>query len=590
MHNRFAVIKLWEDTVSAEDENIARIIAAAHEIGVECVPVDRNYKILPGKTSTATEESFDFVLHLHFDSLKINNLFSFVTLWNPLEFYHEWEYRRFSDALRTHDDFLSCASQGADRHIKRLIVNDNYHLEPMFTMFHSLSSPILMPDKGKGKKLFYCGINWERLGRPMGRHAHLLKFLDKLEKINIYGPEQLSGIKVWSDFKCYRGEVPFDGKSMIHKIHESGISLVLSSKAHIESSLMSNRLFESLAAGVNIICDQNPFPRKYFGDLLFYIDTKSNPEEITHQVMEHFRWIEEHPSESYEKAVESQKIFLEKFNLKDSLVNIYKHFHDRKRQLESLSEIDNEFTLTIFHFVYSNDKQSLNRTLENITSHQSKNFHHIVYTHGNIANSELITNIKIISRQDANLGNWFTDSLKYIPGNSYFTYIFDTEKAFSHHYHKIMKVMLESKADCGYSHIIYGPDDDSPRIPMQLNNIAEIISTGNFIFHSSVLSEAVKLTLQDLEKFHIGLLYRASKTKVCSNQFSIITTKRDYSHINNRDINVISDIFPEMLRFINHPQPSRKRIIIDKLRKLKKFPQIWRLLKFIQIHIFRRKA
>lgn len=590
MHNRFAVIKLWEETVSAEDENIARIICAAQEIGVECIPVDRNYKILPDKISTATEESFDFVLHLHFDSLKINNLFSFVTLWNPLEFYHEWGYRRFSDALRSHDDFLSCASEGADRHIKRLIANDDYHLEPKFTMFHSLSSPILRPEKGKGKKLFYCGINWERLGRPVGRHAHLLKFLDKHEKINIYGPHLLSGIKVWSDFKCYRGEVPFDGKSMIYKIHESGVSLVLSSKAHIESSLMSNRLFESLAAGVNIICDQNPFPKKYFGDLLFYIDTKSSPEEITQQVMEHFKWIEEHPTESYEKAVESQKIFLEKFNLKNSLINIYKNLQDRKNNLESLSAIQSEFTLKIFHFVYSRDNSALTRTLENIKSQQNKNFQHFIFTHEDIANTATTDNTTIITLQNDNLGNWFTESIKFITQDSYFTYIFDSETPFGNHYQKLIKTILANKADCAYSHIIYSQDDDSPKLPIQINNITDIFSTGNFIFSGSVISEAVQLTLQDLEHFHIGLLYCASKRKVCNNQFTLITSSRNYSYINNRDVNIISDVFPEMIRFISHPQPSKERKIIAKLRKLKKFPHLWRLLKFIQIHMFRRTA
>lgn len=590
MHNRFAVIKLWEDTVSAEDENIARLITAAQEIGVECIPVDRNYKILPDKISTATEESFDFVLHLHFDSLKINNLFSFVTLWNPLEFYHEWGYRRFSDALRSHDDFLSCASEGADRHIKRLIANDDYHLEPMFTMFHSLSSPILMPEKGKGKKLFYCGINWERLGRPVGRHAHLLKFLDKHEKINIYGPYLLSGIKVWSDFKCYRGEVPFDGKSMIYKIHESGVSLVLSSKAHIESSLMSNRLFESLAAGANIICDQNPFPKKYFGDLLFYIDTKSSPEEITQQVMEHFEWIEEHPTESYEKAVESQKIFLEKFNLKNSLINIYKNLQDRKDNLESLSAIHSEFTLKIFHFVYSRDKSALTRTLENISSQQNKNFQHFIFIHKDIANTVTTENTTTVTLQNDNLGNWFAESTKFITQDSYFTYIFDNETPFGNHYQKLIKTILSNKADCAYSHIIYSQDDDNPKIPIQINNISDIFSTGNFIFSGSIISEAVKLTLKDLKHFHIGLLYCASRKKVCNNQFSFMTSTRDHIYINNRDVNIISDVFPEMIRFISHPQPSKERIIIAKLRKLKKFPHLWRLLKFIQIHVFRRMA
>ena len=53
MHNRFAVIKLWENTVSAEDENISRLVSAARELNLECVPVDRNYRLICDKSIIA---------------------------------------------------------------------------------------------------------------------------------------------------------------------------------------------------------------------------------------------------------------------------------------------------------------------------------------------------------------------------------------------------------------------------------------------------------------------------------------------------------------------------------------------------------
>ncbi len=37
--------------------------------------------------------------------------------------------------------------------------------------------------------------------------------------------------------------------------------------------MMSSRIFESSAAGAVIICNENPFARRHFGDSLLYIDT-----------------------------------------------------------------------------------------------------------------------------------------------------------------------------------------------------------------------------------------------------------------------------------------------------------------------------
>ncbi len=259
----------------------------------------------------ATPEDFDFAIHLHFDTPKAYNLFSFVALWNPLRYYYEYregEYRRFSDNLLSHDDFLSCDSPGADDHVRRLIHNDPQRHPPLFTLFHSLAEPLLPPGLGD-RKLFYVGINWERLRGEKSRNQELLDMMDKSGRLRIYGPRRFLGVNVWRGYKSYVGEIPFDGVSIVKEIASAGISLVLSSSAHKESGLMSNRLFESLAAGAVIICDENAFARKHFGDTLLYVNTNEPPDVTHQQIREHLRWIDNNPEEALDLARRAPDIF-----------------------------------------------------------------------------------------------------------------------------------------------------------------------------------------------------------------------------------------------------------------------------------------
>ena len=73
----------------------------------------------------------------------------------------------------------------------------------------------------------YCGINWEKLTGKKGRFDELLKKLDENNLISIYGPEIFHGIRPWEGYRNYKGEIPFDGISMIKEIAKCGIALVI---------------------------------------------------------------------------------------------------------------------------------------------------------------------------------------------------------------------------------------------------------------------------------------------------------------------------------------------------------------------------
>jgi hypothetical protein len=207
---RFAVVKPWPDVQAAEDENIARLQITAHSMGLECVVVDPEGVCLDCADQRITGRDVDFVINLHFETPKAYDAYSFVALWNPLRFFNEWGYRQYSKHLLTHDDFLSCSSTWSDEHIRRMIAEDESRLAPHFTMYHSLSEPIFEPTLGQ-RKVFYAGINWDKMGKKKGRHQELLQLLDKADVMRIHGPRIFNNLNVWEGYQCYVGPVPFDG-------------------------------------------------------------------------------------------------------------------------------------------------------------------------------------------------------------------------------------------------------------------------------------------------------------------------------------------------------------------------------------------
>jgi hypothetical protein len=333
LRRKFAVIKLWPGVKAAEDEVIERLKIAAHCLDLECLVVGPSARLIDPPHTQLTQNDVDFVLSLHFETPKQFDIFSFVTLWNPLQFYHEWGYRKFTRHLLTHDDFLSCDSASGDDHVMRLISSRSTREGPLFRFYPTLAEPILEPTLGD-QHLFYAGMNWEKSAKKPGRHDGLLDLLDEGDNLRIYGPRIYGGVQVWKGYKSYAGPIPFDGVSVVRLINQAGISLVLSSQAHAQSEMMSSRIFESSAAGAVIICNENPFARRHFGDSLLYIDTTLPVRETYRQVQSHLAWIKSEPAKALEMARQAQSVFRENFRLDACLERIYAGLSGRKAKLE----------------------------------------------------------------------------------------------------------------------------------------------------------------------------------------------------------------------------------------------------------------
>lgn len=334
---RFAIVKLWPDIKAAEDECIARLKIASRALGIECIEVHANGALLSDPAVIVTRKDVDFVLHLHYDTPKLYDVFSFVALWNPTEFYHQWGYQRTSRNLLSHDDFISCSSAAADDHVARMIRDRATHLPALFHLYHSIADVVHAPSLGD-QKLFYAGINWEALNGGRSRHQEVLKQLDKTGLIRIFGPTIFQNVKVWEGYDSYVREIPFDGFSMLDEISKAGIALVLSSPAHKNAELMSNRLFESVAAGALIICDENKFASRFFGDALLYIDSRDNVDKIVDDIQTHLAWAKANPELALAKIEKAQAIFKQTFTLKKNLADIYTGLQQRKTDLLALQQ------------------------------------------------------------------------------------------------------------------------------------------------------------------------------------------------------------------------------------------------------------
>ena len=344
----FIVPHTWPNVKNAEYEVLQRIARAATNIGATMIVTDNdgyplwsNNSLPLDKLKPVEPSSVDFMISLHFESPRLFDVYSYYALWQPLEFYDVFGYEKTSEQVLTHVDCLSCRSDAADFHARNLFDGVRMADGGAFpTLFHSPPKPYFKPAITKDSKLFYVGINWERINSERGRHQDLLERLDSESLIDIYGPRLFLGVEPWRGFSCYRGELPFDGESVVQAVHKSGICLALSSEAHQNSALMSNRLFEGLAAGAVIIANQNGFIDRFFSDVVYVIDDKVSDDDLFFQIKEILDNIRSDPDAANERALKGQKRLEEMFSLEGCLSNIASG-HPEKRQLYETSFLSN---------------------------------------------------------------------------------------------------------------------------------------------------------------------------------------------------------------------------------------------------------
>ncbi len=268
-----------------------------------------------------TRDDADFMISLHFETPRLLDIPSYYAIWQPVSFYSDFGYARSTEKLLTHSGMLSCSADLADAHIRNLLISLGQDADVVFPyLFHSPPEPYYPPSITRDSRLFYIGINWERLGQSgKGRHQELLRLLDEADLIDIYGPRMFLGVQPWEGYTTYRGELPFDGASVVRSLARSGICLAMSSTPHQKSGVMSNRLFEGLAAGCAIIANPHPIIEKYFSDVVWQINDTVSDEEIFHQIRAIVEEIRNDPEMAGRRALIGQERLREFFSLERCL-------------------------------------------------------------------------------------------------------------------------------------------------------------------------------------------------------------------------------------------------------------------------------
>lgn len=377
---KIATIVDWPDVKNAEYEVVKRLEIALESLGHELVLLNnQGFRIKLKKNGhkvydvSRNYSDLEFCLNLHFAAPKIFDLHMYGALWNPPQFYFDWGYNMSSAHLLSFDDYLTYGSKPLDNHINNLIgvkgvsVNDGLKLAP------SVPGECFHVEITKESKIFYSGINWERIGNKKGRHHDLFVYLDKKNAINIYGPKLFSGAQPWAGFKNYKGSIPFDGISAISVVNDCGISLVISSDAHRECHAATNRLYESLAAGAVIIADDNEFVRQQFGDNVLRFEYSDDPEDNARNIYDLYQWIIKNPQEAQEKAAAAQKIYLEKFKLEKLIADLIEGHADRKSKIEqAYYELSDQGLVSVIGFFDECDDEEVRRTLNSIAQQSYK--------------------------------------------------------------------------------------------------------------------------------------------------------------------------------------------------------------------------
>ena len=321
------LIDSFPELKNAESELLLRISIYCKEYNIDFIKINNTGIVLPGHLLTGINiDNFPVnnkitVIGLHHDSKKISNHTSILTLWNPVPFMVPC----FKNIIGF-DGYLSAYSPIIDQFIHSVTIQDNIYGNLSTSLPISIMSPINKPNPNL--KLFYIGTNWQNTDRDTnfqkdtrGSVINLLNKLDNMNIVNIFGPRNFGNIIPWKGFKSYKGEIQFDGISVIEKIRECGICLVLSTQQHIRNEICSMRIFEGIAAGVPIICDKNPFFEKWFGNNVLYLEGNT-PEEQSLSIQQHIEYIKSNENIVYEKIKKCREIFYQYFSFDIQFANI----------------------------------------------------------------------------------------------------------------------------------------------------------------------------------------------------------------------------------------------------------------------------
>ncbi len=381
------IVNPWPGDMSAEAEVLSRMKVGAEDAGIQLTMLSNFGHILDPVTQKKTDhfvdaDEVDFIISTHYDTHKCIDSFYYHTLWNPPEIpLNLDEYTGYvTNNYVMNDDYLIYDDGGMSTHLKCMLMNSPRSLDGTSSLTASFPQSRMLEPKLDDPKMFYCGMNWERVVHNANRHEGLFKLLDETGKVKFFGPEKVAawgGIRPWDGYKCYQYSIPFDGFSILKEINECGICLVLSSDIHRRAGAATNRTYEACAAGAVIISDDNPFMLKHFKDAALFIQyNKNDPQDTFKQLMEKYQWVIDHKEDALRLAQNAQRIFVEKFAVDLQLRNILNnHTNCLNRVKKSLFALDEEKIVLATFILNTQSLKTAIRLLQPIINNVKKQYY-----------------------------------------------------------------------------------------------------------------------------------------------------------------------------------------------------------------------
>lgn len=379
---KIAFIYSWPNTPfkNAEYEVLKRIEIAAKNIGQQMDIISSNGYILDTEfyetDKKICEDDYEFMVSVHYDDIKKLDIFTYHALWVPPEITLRYDiYPSVKKNILSYDDYLIYDDGGQSDHLKTILIDSPRCLEGCSKLYPTPPISAAIKPKLNNPRLFYCGINWEKLIGDVPRHSGLFHLLDTVDWVDIFGPENM-----WTGYKTYRSKIPFDGVSMLKEINNSGVVLSISSNVHYRAGAVTNRMYEAAAGGAVIISDRNRFVEKIFGNSVLYFDfDKENQEHMFNQIKQHMEWIRTHKEEALKLAEKSQQIFIKQLGQEQVLKDLISNHEDRKKAVAKALYSQNEKTKTLTVAFFDdikwlkNTENKIINTINNINRQYEKN-------------------------------------------------------------------------------------------------------------------------------------------------------------------------------------------------------------------------
>ncbi len=546
---RVAVHNEFFGKYCAETELARRICLAGINIGWEIVEV--------GSSQAINDFNPDFVLVLHFGTPKITGFPTYGCMWNPISFFEQpWcDTEKSQKNILSYDGYLSSSPQ-IDTWLRDILygTDKKYFICPDF--YTSCHQTTYQPPQLKNPQLVYIGTNWDGW-----RYQEIFEGLDQESYMQIYGAQA-----AWEYLQfSYKGQLPFDGESVISTLNQAGLGLCLHKQEHIDDAVPSMRIFEIVASGAIAICGEHPFIKKAFGDSVFYINSDLAPQTQVLQISRYIKWVKNNQQKAIEMSKNAHQILTEKYSLEKSLLNIVS-YHQKliiEKGFTRTEDIEDKIQklVQIIVRIGSRNEETVLRCLDSIASQTYKNiavvlvvYEKVLYLNTLIERYADSLKLNIINSEISGFrSTQLMAGLKAITAD-FFGILDDDDVIYPNHIYSLVNILDRSEEiGVAYSGSIQAWESDELTSNLKSSNLAHfepfninrILDFDNFITSNSFVARTElmeKYMLEDprLEVAeHIFLLMNLCRK--CNFRFSYESTCEFYWRSSMKDNSIFTN-------------------------------------------------